>query len=85
MFDGETVEVVLELEFFDLASQTMMNKVEKVFFICTKDFSREHLLTLEKSGLQDLKFLCGNIPCGVHSNYGEIRDEAVYDKIRSML
>jgi len=71
----------LELGFLKPEEQQMYNKVEKMFFICDKNFSIIKVMTLEWNLGLKKHFLCYIDSSGNHGNFGEVLSGEVYKRL----
>jgi len=75
---------MLEIDFTDTDCQKMLNKVNKVFLICSMDFSHGQVFTLEYNQFLNQKFLCEVGENGLHNNFGIVTSSDVYTRLKEI-
>lgn len=76
---------VLEMSFPAYRNQKEHIKVEKVYLICSKDFSKGKVITLESNPVTNGKFLCEVGLSGKRINYGPVENNDIYGKLKAVL
>lgn len=90
LFDAKPINVddgyhVYELTFSEAKTQSMINKIERVFLTCKNDLTRREVITLEYGMLTNTYTLLGIGAMGERSNYGSVSYENIYSKIRGII
>jgi len=77
--------LILKIEFPDYSNQKELVKVERVFLVCTVDFSQGKVITIESNPIMEGKHVCEVKSNGDRYNFGTVQENEIYDKLKSII